>query len=239
MSLPLRRVLWYWAKYVLLFAFIPIILLIYSLTYYLPQLPRAIDENFPNAVIAFKDNTLSVNPPQQYTWGNPEFSLSLDTRDIPQDFSGTTTGILLLPRGIVIKSPHGETRTFPYPILPDFSLTKDGLKSFISTNQFMIWTVLVAGLLFLGLIGALVYVIFKLGSMILWALGFVIAGKVLHRPLTLPGAFNLVIYSSILPLLLTAVMAVAPGDFLYYLSLGLFLYFAATWFWYLPSSATK
>jgi hypothetical protein len=232
---PLKVVLWYWTKYLLLIAAFPLLLAIFLFTRYLPEAPKFILDQFPEGTISAKDNQLSSTISQPYKLGNSNFSLILDLGGDVSELDSVQGGVLLLKDKLISKSENGQIQMQTYGQIPNFSLDKHQLSDWITGNRLKLW---IGGSTFLLIAGILITSIIWLGyllTFVLWAIPFWLGGKfALKKTLSYFQSLNLVIYASVLPLLLSFILSLAPNKILDYLRLVLFLFFGISWISNLP-----
>ena len=76
---------------------------IYSLVYFVPQIPKTISDNVPDATVYLENNILSFQPSDPIKLTSPEGAFILDTREQPDDYS-------TYPIGVFIYRDHSEMR---------------------------------------------------------------------------------------------------------------------------------
>jgi hypothetical protein len=236
-SKPFRPALWYWTKYLILISVIPLIIGIFAFTRYLPESPKFIQDKFPEGKLTFKSNHLSTSLKEPYQVGNQDFVFIIDTKGDAKELAGFTSGVLLLTDKAVIKTQDNQLEDQDYSKIPDFSITKAQLSSWVSQHLFALWLggfviILILGMVSFGLAWA-----FRLAIYLLWALAFWIFGKyLLKKTLTFLQSLSIVLYASIVQLVLSLFLAIAPNQLLDALGTVLFVYFAFTWLRNLPAA---
>lgn len=228
-----KSALWYWLRYLILFAIIPAIAAVGALTYFTPQFPRLLRNNLPGFNLAVKNGQASSSLAQPYVLGNQDFAFILNTAGKPSDLDHFRSGILVLKTQILAKSTDNHIDSRQVKDLGDFTASTEGLASWLSSNQYL---VLFTGMLLILVLGTLIvlfYASFQILTFFLWGLGFWLAGKVFKRTLAYWDCFKIVVYASVLPLIISAITAISPNPIIDYLNIGLFAFYAITWFRYL------
>jgi hypothetical protein len=236
---PLKSVIWYWLKYLLFLSVFPLIVAIILLTRYLPQSPKFIHERFPDGVIGAKDQQLFSTIAQPYRIDNPDFSVILDLEGSEPELDSAKNGVLILKDKIVTKNENGQIETRTYGKIPDFSVDKNQIADWISQNSLKLW--------FIGLLIILIGVSIGLAiSFFMWTIRLLIATVVfwliskyvLKKSISYLQTFNIVVYASILPQIISFILSLAPSTIFSYLSLFIFLFFGYTWIKNLPTQET-
>lgn len=227
-------VIWYWTKYVLLFSAIPIILVTISLTRYVPELPKFLRENLPPAQITMEAGHLTTFPSQVFTWGDSQFSLILNTTATPSALDDYASVILIQTDKIEARDNTGQVQSFSFEKFPNFSFTKDQLIDWVSSHQAYLWGIGMVAVLVVSAIATAGFWLFKLLSFFFWGALLWLLSRIIKRQINFIASFQIVVYASILPLLLTAITTIAPNRIISLLGQVIFIYFAFTWAWNLP-----
>ena len=236
-SRSLKFVLWYWTKYLLLLAIFPLLLTIFAFTYFLPQLPRLAEKNFPEGTLGARNHQLFSTIPQPYQiWQGQNFAFILNLEGHPEDLDRTSNGVLILKDKFIAKTENGRTQIQTFSNIPDFSLDKYQLATWLANHRYQIWLVGTVAIILITAIFIGGFWLFRLGSFSLWTLVFWAGNKIsIKKHLSYLQIFNLVVYASIFPLLLSAILFFAPNGILSLVTLGLFLFFSFSWLKNIPS----
>jgi len=229
-SLSLRKVIWYWTKYLLLIAGIGFFIAIFFVTNKLPQLPRFILEKFPEGNISFNNGQLSSTVLQPMVIGSPEFALILDTEASDSALDIYSSGILFQKNQILLKSEDGQTDIQTYERVPDFSIDKQTASETVSKNIIKIWFIIFGAILSLTLIISSITWFWKGLSYLIWALLFLAIAKfIMKKNLDYLQVLKIVIYASVLPFLLSIILSFFPNPILEILNLAVLSYFGFNW----------
>jgi hypothetical protein len=229
-SLSLRKVIWYWTKYLLLIAGISFFIAIFFVTNKLPQLPRFILEKFPEGNISFNNGQLSSTVLQPMVIGSPEFALILDTEASDSALDIYSSGILFQKNQILLKSEDGQTDIQTYERVPDFSIDKQTASETVSKNIIKIWFIIFGAILSLTLIISSITWFWKGLSYLIWALLFLAIAKfIMKKNLDYLQVLKIVIYASVLPFLLSIILSFFPNPILEILNLAVLSYFGFNW----------
>lgn len=234
-SLPAKSVLWYWTKFLVFFSFFPFFIFLAVITYYVPQLPRLALDNLPSAAVTLQSKHLSTTLKTPYTWGNRDFSVTLDPAGTESELDTISAGILFTRDQALVKDNSGQITSQAYSG-PDFTLTRTDLVNWLTSHSLAIWFSLVVILVLVSLLSlAFVWLVycftFAFWGLILWLLA-----KPLHRPLAYPGAFKLAVYASVFPLLIAMITLIAPNQLISLIGFGLFIFSSFSWLNHLPQS---
>ncbi len=235
-SKPMGQVLWYWSKYLLLLVGIGFVIGASLIVYSTPQVPKLLKSNLPDATISIKDGKFLSTLKEPYIVGSTEFSLVVDSQGSAKDLDKYTSGILVLSDALLIKNPDGKVESRKLSDFGDFSTSRAELVSWTSTHNLKLAGIGVGLLLALLTVYSLFYWSSKLIGFFITGLIFWLIAKVIKRQLDFQNSVKIVIYASVLPLLLGAVLAMAPNQILSYVNLAIFLYFGLTWVWNLSTS---
>jgi hypothetical protein len=229
-SQPLKKVVWYWTRYLLLVAGMGFLLAIFFVTNKLPQLPRFIDEKFPQGDITFKGGQLSTTIAQPLFIGSQEFALVLDTEASASALDKYSSGVLFQKNQILLKSEDGQTDIQTYDRVPDFSVNKQIASEAISKNIIKIWFALFGIVLLFTLIISSITWFWKGLSYVIWALLFLAISKfIMKKNLTYLQVLKIVIFASVLPFLLSIILSFFPNPILEILNLAVLSYFGFNW----------
>ncbi len=236
---PLKQVFWYFIKYLLLISVFPLVIGIFLLTRYLPQIPKIIVDSFPDGFVQIKDKKLYSTISQPYKAGDSEFLLILNLESNPADLNEVKSGILFLKDKMVVKTEAGDIQTQTYDNIPDFSVDKYQLSGWISQNRIKLW---IAGLivtLLAVLMGTVFTGIFWIIRLAFGAVIFWLVGKfAFKKTVTYLQSFNIAIYASVLPLLISFILSLSQNGILGYFGLFLFFFFGISWIRNLPGKET-
>lgn len=234
----LGQVIWYWTKYLLLFALIPLVLIIGSLTYSVPQLPNTLRNQLPEFVGGIKDGKFFTKNTEPLRFQDPNFLFILDPTASESDLASVSAGIVISQDQMFFKD-NGTTRSQDYSDIPDFEIAKSGLTDWVSTHQSLIWVILVSATILLGLLLVIFYWVYRFVTFWIWAAVVWALARILKKTLVYTDAFKIVIYASILPLLISAVLFVAPSDVMGLIGFGVFAFFTVSWIINLKQSSIK
>lgn len=229
-SKPLKKVVWYWSQYLLLISALGFLMTIFFITNKLPQLPRFIEEKFPEGDIAFNGGQLSTTISQPLFIGSQEFALVLDTEASASALDKYSSGILFQKNQILMKSEDGQTDIQTYDKIPDFSINKQIASETISKNIVKIWFALFGIVLLFTLIISSITWFWKGLSYVIWALLFLAIAKfIMKKNLSYLQILKIVIYASVLPFLLSIILSFFPNPILEILNLAVLSYFGFNW----------
>lgn len=228
---PLRSVIWYWSKYLLLLAGIVTLLSVAFMTNLLPQAPRFIEEKFPSGYIQLKDHLLTTSLPQPIVIGNKEFALIMDTENsTASELEAYVSGISFHKDQVFLKSEDGRIESQSYSQVPDFYADKNPVIDFLSHNMVKVWFVLLGLILILVLIGTSITWSWKMLSYVIWsAVFFLIVKFIMKKTLNYLQVFRIVIYAGVLPFLFSTLLSFFPSPILEILNLAIFSYLGFNW----------
>jgi hypothetical protein len=232
----LRQVIWYWTKYLLILMGIIVLIVIFLLTNKLPQLPKFIDSNLPDAEFRLQDGVFSTTLSQPQITGDSDYSFILDSAATSSALDTYKSGILITSTDLIVKSEDGTFTTQSFKNIPSFATSKLQIKSFVETHLTQIWFGVLAAILIISLfVTALVWTQ-RFTSMLIWSAIFLFLVKFfIKRSMNFADVLKIVIYASVLPLLFSFILSVSPNPLLDIFNLGLMAYFAFNWIWHLPS----
>jgi hypothetical protein len=234
---PLKRVIWYWTKYLLVFSAIILVSLSALWVYFAPQLSKFAKTNLPDLQLRLDKGRLTITPDRPIKFTNPDGAFIADTRELPDDYSSYPAGIFIYRDKIELKQKASPAQTQSLADFQDFSTSKDQLVSFLNTNQSKILWTIFAAILTLGLLLTGFYWLFQLSNYSLAAIVIYYILKFRHTPLPFWSLYKLVIYASVLPLLISFIFMFAGGMFISLIKLAALVYFLV--FWLKPMLVTK
>lgn len=223
-----KNVLWYWTKYLLLFATIPLAMSVASLTYFVPQLPKILKDNLPDVKAGVANHQFYVDPSDPLKFGDANFLILVDPEASESALSQYPAGVVITKDKTYFKD-GGSVSSESHAEIPDFSITKPQAVTWASEHQLQIWVALLTTVLVLTVVILIFYWLFRFIFFWIWSLVFWFVAKILKKQLTLPQSFNLVVYASVIPLLVSAVLFLAPNDVISLLNIGVFLFFTVSW----------
>jgi hypothetical protein len=159
----------------------------------------------------------------------------LNLESNPADLNEVKSGILFLKDKMVVKTETGDIQTQTYDNIPDFSVDKYQLSGWISQNRIKLW---IAGLV-VTLLAVLLGTVFTgiiwitrlaFGAVIFWLVG----RFAFKKAVTYLQSFNIAIYASVLPLLISFILSLSQNGILGYFGLFLFFFFGISWIRNLP-----
>ena len=232
-----KQVVWYWSKYLILVSVIFLVISVFSLTHYLPQLPKFINDYFPDGVLSSRDNLLSTTINQPYKKGNSEFVFIMNLEGSASDLDAYTAGVLVLKDQLVFKTNPDQVQIQKLDKVPNFSISKNDLSSYVSKNNLKLWLIGCGILVALSLVGALVNWTFRLVVNASAALLFWISAKYLmKKQINFIDTFKIILYANVLPLLLSFFLSSPPNPIFDFLNLGLFIFLSLRWIRNLPDT---
>lgn len=231
---PVKQVIWYWLKYVLIFSLIPAILLIGLITYFIPQLPRLVRDNIAPGEIRLLAGKFSTTYPQPISLGSPDFALVVNTHGSAADLDNYAAGVLLLSDKIIIKAPDRQISSQSLSDIKNFSLSQTQLLNWLSLHQFLLLFGAFSAVLVLTLLSGLFYVGYKLFNFLVWSAIFLLIGLALKRRHRYTDIFKITVYAATPSLIISALLFLFPNSLLSLLNFGLFIFFALSWLVNLP-----
>ncbi|OGC92989.1 hypothetical protein A3D85_03310 [Candidatus Amesbacteria bacterium RIFCSPHIGHO2_02_FULL_47_9] len=222
--------IWYWLKYLLFFTLIPLIFLTFSLTYYTPQLPRIIQEHFPEFSLTVSQGQASVVPNEPYKFATPESIFIIDTTTgSAQSLADYTSGFVISRDRLYVKSPDGNLSDLPLSELGDFSYNREELSAWISRRLFAVWLAALAGLLFFAFVAVLSYTLFNFALIFLWSVILALLGRISHRSLSFAACLKVSVHAAVLPLVISAVTFLGSSALITLLNIALFVFYSLSW----------
>jgi len=227
---PVKSVLWYWTKYLILISLIPFILIIFLLTRLVPQSPRLIRDYLPEGTLTMTDHTLSSTITQPSVFRDGDFEIIFDLNATPSAFSSTASGILIGSDRLTIRSADGQLQNLDYSAIPDFSTDKFQLADWIQSRLREVWF---GGFLIITVLGLILFALswfwrvvgMLIGALLFWA----VLRYFMHRDLRYLQVLNLVVYASVLPLLLSVLLFFVSGDVTSLINIAILIYFVYNW----------
>ena len=230
------QALWYWTKYLLLITALGVTLAIAALAYYVPQLPKLLQDQIPNLDLTIKDGQASTTVQQPFYAGDDKFIFILDTAGKLEDLDKYPAGVLILEDKVVAKKDSGDIRVYPLKDFPDGSFTKAVVLDWIKNNQLTILGLGAVTVVFLGLFITGLTWIWKVSGLVIFALLVWVASRLIKRTVSIADSLKLVLYASVLPTLIGAVSVLSPSSQISsIIQLGLLLLYSLGWLWYLPA----
>jgi len=231
----LRQVIWYWTKYLLILMGIIVLFVIFLLTNKLPQLPKFINSNLPDAEFRLQDGIFSTTLSQPQVTGDSDYSFILNTAATSSALDTYKSGVLITSTDLIVKSEDGMLTTQSFKNIPSFATSKLQIYSFVETHLTQIWIGALAAILVISLFVTALIWTQRFTTMLIWSVVFLVIDKfVMKRSMNFANVFKIVVYASVLPLLFSFILSVSPNPLLDIFNLGLMAYFAFNWIWHLP-----
>ena len=226
---PVKTPLILYTKYFAILIAIITLSIVYSLVYYVPQIPKLISQSVPDVTVTIKNNLLSVNPNDPLKLISPEGAIVVDTREIPEDYSSYPIGVFVYRDHFEVRDSTGVSQQYDFRDVSDYEISKTRAVSWFTQNKSkIILTLTPLILVIIFIISGLVWGARVLGFYILSGIIF-LSLKLLKKPLLYKQILPVVIYASILPLLISYILFFAPHPLLNALNIGLFLFFSLSW----------
>ena len=227
---PLKPVIWYWTKYLILIAVIPLILVIVILTRFLPEIPQIIKSQLPEGTLTAKDHILTSTISQPLRYEESDMAIIFDLQASSSAIESISNGVLITKDKIIVKSADGQTQTRDYLNLPDFSVDKYQIADWLQNHRYQIW---VAGMVVIIILGIIIFMLtwfYRILVSLFWSLVFWLFNRFITKnPLSYLQVFNLVIYASVLPLILSLLVMLYPNSLLSFINTLIFVYFTYSW----------
>ena len=217
----IKQAYWYWTKYFLALAGIGLFLILAVITYFVPQVPKFLSQNFPES------------QPAIYT--DSGISFILDTTGKITDLSDYKTGILVTADKIFFKDQQSKVQEIAIKKFGDTAFDKNTIVNWSGKNKPLLWGI-AAGLAVLMLLsyGGFLYISY-LVIMLAAAVGIWTLSLILKTRISYINSLKLVFYASVLPLVVSSFSVLtANGQIAFIIQTGLFLIYAVGWLWYLP-----
>ncbi|TSC85404.1 MAG: hypothetical protein G01um101416_872 [Microgenomates group bacterium Gr01-1014_16] len=222
-----KQSLWYWGRYVQLFALIPTVLAIFTLTYYTPQFPRLAKQYLPEADLTVKDGLASTSLQQPFVANLEDVVFIIDTTG---DSSLNKPGVMITKDKFIFRSPEGDTQTQSLKDLGDFHFDKSAATSWISSHQFQIWLLGFLLIVLLAVIFSLSYVSFNILLFLFWAAIMWLISRLRHRKFLFFTGFKIAVHASVLPLIISALTFISSSQLIFFLNLFLFIFYTVSWY---------
>lgn len=235
-SKRMMPVIWYWTQYLLIFTVIPWLIFVFLLTYFLPQLPRAIKDYLPDAAVSLKDGRFSTTlQPQPYIVGDKTFSLIINpSATSSSELTKYESGVLIASSGAYLKSPDGSSDSAQFPTGVSFATNKSQIISWVSDHQSRLW---IAGFITITVVAVFISGIYWLTSLVGFAFGglaFWLYARYTHRILDYRGAVKIAVYAAVLPFLIGALFSASSNVLISLINIVVFAYFGYQWIQNLP-----
>jgi len=224
-----KESLWYWTKYLILFSLVPFALTLASFTYLIPQLPRLFENNLPEGRLELKDGRLFTTAAQPIKWGNDKFAVLLNTEGKSEDLLPFETGILFTQEKYYFKSSNEDIQENTYENLKEFSVEKGQFVSFLAERRLILWLGMIAALLIAFVLAGSVFWVFRLVTFFIWGVIILLVGRFLKKEIAFKGAFNLVVYASVAPLLVFVIDSFIQHPLLSVIGFALFVFYLFYW----------
>ena len=217
-----KQAYWYWTKYFLALAGIGLFLILAVITYFVPQVPKFLSQNFPGV------------QPAIYT-AEDGGSFILDTTGKITDLSNYKAGILVTSGKIFFKDQQSNVQEIAIKKFGDTAFDKNTVVDWSGKNKPLLWGIIAgfAVTTFLFYIGFLYisYLVIMLAA----AAGIWVVCLILKTRISYINSLKLVFYASVLPLIVSSFSFLAGNDQIaFIIQTGLFLIYAVGWLWYLP-----
>lgn len=236
---PVKSVLWYFSRYILFFAVVPLILGVILLTYFTPQFPKLVSEHVPEGYLSLTGGLLDTNYSQsELSFPDATFRFTPD-QTLPDALASLPIGLHIYRDGLVQVEEGGSYRVQRFTDLPNFRLEKSEVISWLNHHTVQLWLILIATGLSLWALMTALFWSFRVASLLLWSVGFYAVGRLVSRPLSYLSAFKLAVYAAVPALVISVILAIAPNKYLEFLNLVVFLFLALSWTWNLPTTQTK
>jgi hypothetical protein len=235
MDKPWKASFWLFFRTLGLIGILPMILFIYMLTFYLPQLPTLIRTRLPDGNLKMHNSVLSTTIAQPSIFTDKDVAVILNTEGNEEILTKYPVGILFLKDKLVVKDETGAINSRSYEKIPNFDFNKGLLADLIVKNKTKLWFI---GLLLIVIIYVLSILQLSLNLIItLGLLGLVawlVGNYLLKREFLLVNSLKLALYSSILPILLSGMLFMLRTELTALLPPALSLFTISLWVWHLP-----
>ena len=216
-----KQTYWYWTKYFLALAGVGLFLILAVITYFVPQVPKFLSQNFPES------------QPAIYT--DSGISFILDTTGKITDLSDYKTGILVTADKIFFKDQQSKVQEIAIKKFEDTAFDKNTIVNWSGENKPLLWGIVASSaVLILLSYGSFLYISY-LVIMLAAAVGIWALSLILKKRISYINSLKLVFYASILPLIVSGFSFLSANDQItFIIQTGLFLIYAVGWLWYLP-----
>jgi len=236
---PMKAPLILWTKYFAILVVVIALSIIYSLIYYIPQIPKIVSESIPNITLSVRNNVLSIIPEDPLKLTSPEGAIVVDTRENPDDYSSYSVGVFIYRDHSEVKDNAGVSQRYDFQNLKDFETSKSQVVSWFTENKTKIILILIPVVLLLAIIiSSFAWGVRVLGFYV-WSAILFLCFKLFKHPLYFKQILPIVIYASILPLLISYILFFAPHPLLNFLNIALFIFFSLSWLLPLTKKAEK
>jgi hypothetical protein len=212
-----------------------LIFIIILITRFLPELPALIRKHLPEGVLTMTDHRLSTTITQPLEIRDPEFLFLFDLSATESALESTDNGVLITQDKIISKSGTSSYQYQNYNQFPNFSFDKYQIADWLQSRRYQLWFYgMLLLLLVWGIILSFVWLT-RLFLLAIWSLVFLIVDKfITKKNLSLAQIFNLMVYASVLPLLISLLLFIAPNNILSLINMVIFIYFSYSWIQNLP-----
>jgi len=231
----LGQVVWYWFKYVLMIGILILVMGMFALVYFTPQIPKFLDNKLPEISLSIKDGQVSTSVAEPYVWGDKNMALVINTQGTVDDLKDYQAGVLILKNKLVVKNENETKLVDLSDIKEEVKFDKAGIVKWSTENKMWLLVVGFAILLSLLLILGIFYLIWQAITFLFWSFGFLLYSKILKKKLQYLDILKLVITASVIPLFISALNIVFQDKILSILSFGVLVYYCAIWIYHLPS----
>jgi len=226
---PLTKIVWYYTRYLLLFTLIPLVVVIFLITYFLPQLPKIITKNFPSAQINLKNGQFSTTLPNGTLWADKDLSLIINTSGSAELLQSAPAGVLITSNSLIIKTADSKIEARSLSEFSDFNYEKAQILNWVATHQTLLFCISIGLCLVVFILIFMITWLARFVTFLVWALLLWLLTKTLHQPLNYTSALKLVIFASVIPLIISSVFFFYPSIIITIFSYSLFVYFTVIW----------
>ncbi len=231
----IKETLVYWTKYLLLITAVLYILLLFFITYSVPRLPKHLTDFLPTGQISSQNNQLSTTIKQPLAVSIEGYTITSDLEASPSAIDAHPAGVLLLKDRYISKSLTGETYTHMYGDIPSFTVSKESVIQYVVDHRLQIWAAIsVISLVLVFVSGIFTWLSRQFSFLVSAVFVWLVSVYIFKKKIDYVGAFKLIVYASILPMLLSAILLIIPNDLLAALNFGLFVYLIFSWVRVLP-----
>jgi hypothetical protein len=210
----LREALWYWTKYLILFTVLPVILFIFLITYFVPQLSKLASSQLPEVTVSLAQGKLSVDPYKPLVFGNADYRVIVDLEGKSTLLDTTPSGLLVLQDRIIFKNSQDDSRTIDYQKMGDFQITKSTVVNWLSQNQLKIYGFLFLAIILIAIVSFTAYWLTSLFTYAAWSAIYFFISKIIKRPMRFMPILLLTIYASVPSLVVSALLFIYPNQFI-------------------------
>lgn len=230
---------WYWFKYLILISLVLMGLVIATLTYFTPQIPKLVEKVVPDVSVAIKDGQLSTNATQPLVLSRDGFTFMLNTQGTAEDIDKIDAGILVLKDKLIFKD-QTQTKTMDLSEITDeIKLDKPTLINWLQTNRLTILTIGITAVVVLTILALGFYtlwqaLVFIFGALLLW-----VVAQVLKRKVNYADSLKLTIYAAVPALIASILFSLSPNQAGSTISLAVWAVFGIAWVYHLPVAKAK